>query len=129
MIYISTNSDGSSVVNLTVGDDATLTIPLKTDDGQTYVMAVDEHLIFSVREKASPDSQLLFEIMSDNGSNDILFTHNDTKDMAPGFYSAEAQLMTSDDKRITVWPKLTGKERTNTGNRKNFCLMTEVVDS
>lgn len=129
MIYISTNSDGSSVVNLTVGDDATLTIPLKTDDGQTYDMAVDEHLIFSVREKASPDSQLLLEIMSDNGSNDILFTHNDTKDMLPGFYSAEAQLMTSDDKRITVWPKLTGKERTNTGNRKNFCLMTEVVDS
>lgn len=128
MIYISSNSDGSSVVNLTVGDDCSLTIPLKTDDGEPYVLASDEYLIFSVKEKASPDSPLLLEVMSEKGSNDILFTHEDTKDMLPGFYSAEAQLMTSDEKRITVWPKLTGKERTNTGNRKNFCLMTEVVD-
>ena len=90
-------------------------------------MTQHEFLIFSVREKASLESELLLELVSDLGSNDILFSHNDTKDMAPGFYSAEVQLMTDDGKRITVWPKLEGNARTSAANRKNFCLMTEVV--
>lgn len=128
MIYISSNSDGSSVINLTVGDDATLTVPLKTDDGEDYEMTQNEYLIFTVREKPSPDSTAFIEIQSDPGSNDINITHNDTASMIPGFYSAEVQLMANDGKRITVWPKLTGKARTSFSNRKNFCLMTEVVD-
>lgn len=128
MIYISSNSDGSSVINLTVGDDATLTVPLKTDDGEDYEMTQNEYLIFTVREKPSPDSTAFIEIQSDPGSNDINITHNDTANMVPGFYSAEVQLMANDGKRITVWPKLTGNARTSFSNRKNFCLMTEVVD-
>lgn len=128
MIYISNPSDGGGVINLTVGDDATFTVLLKTDDGDDYVMTEHEYLIFSVREKASLDSPILLEIDSELGSNDILFTHDDTKDMLPGFYSAEVQLMTDDAKRITVWPKLEGNSRTSSANRKNFCLMTEVVD-
>lgn len=122
MIYVS-----NGVINLTVGDDATLTVPLKTDNGEDYVMTAHEFLIFSVREKASLESPLLLEITSDLASNDINFAHDDTKDMAPGFYSAEVQLMTDDGKRITVWPKLEGNSRTSASNRKNFCLMTEVV--
>lgn len=122
MIYVS-----NGVINLTVGDDATLTVPLKTDDGEDYVMTAHEFLIFSVREKASLESPLLLEITSDLASNDINFAHDDTKDMVPGFYSAEVQLMTDDGKRITVWPKLEGNSRTSASNRKNFCLMTEVV--
>ena len=127
MIYISDNSDGSSVINLTVGDDAAFTVQLKTDEGEPYTMAQHEFLIFSVREKASLESPLLLEIASELASNEIVFTHDDTKDMAPGFYSAEVQLMTDDGKRITVWPKLQGNSRTSATNRKNFCLMTEVV--
>ena len=127
MIYISNNTDGSSVINLTVGDDATLTVPLKTDDGKDYTMSGLEYLIFSVREKPTEDSDLILEIESDPGSNDIVISHDDTADIAPGYYSAEVQLMTEDEKRITVWPKLTGNGRTSLSNRKNFCLMTEVV--
>lgn len=128
MIYISNSSDGNGVINLTVGDDAALTVPLKTDDGEAYEMSGSEYLIFSVREKASLESPLLLELQSLPGENDIVFTHDDTKDMSPGFYSAEVQLMTEDLKRITVWPKLEGSSRTSASNRKNFCLMTEVVD-
>lgn len=127
MIYISSNSDGSSVINLTVGDDATLTVPLKTDDGEDYEMSQYEYLIFTVREKPSLDSSILIEIQSFLGSNDIVISHYDTAGMLPGFYSAEVQLMADDGKRITVWPKLTGNARTSSSNRKNFCLMTEVV--
>lgn len=126
MIYISTGTDGSEVINLTVGDDASLTVPLKTDD-EEYVMGESEYLIFSVREKPTESSELLLEIQSEPGSNEIVFAHDDTKDLAPGFYSCEVQLMTEDLKRITVWPKLTGNSRTSSGNRKNLCLMTEVV--
>ena len=128
MIYITPVSEGSDIINLTVGDDATLTVPLKTDDGEAYTMTSAEYLIFSVREKASLESPLLLEIESELGSNDIVFTHDGTKDMEPGFYSAEVQFMSNDGKRITVWPKLEGNSRTSASNRKNFCLMTEVVD-
>lgn len=127
MIYIDTKSGGGSVINLTIGDDATLEIPLKTEDGENYEMGENEYLIFSVREKPTEDSLLLIEKESDKGSNEIVLSHSDTSGMSTGFYSAEVQLMTEDGKRITVWPKLVGNERTSSANRRNFCLMTEVV--
>lgn len=127
MIYIEKTNDGSSVINLTVGDDASLSIDLKTDDGDEYEMSEDEYLIFSVREKPNRGSELLVEIQSETGSNEIIFSHDDTVDLSPGYYSAEAQLMTEDGKRITVWPLLKGQSKTSNSNRKNFCLMTEVV--
>ena len=127
MIYISSNSSGSSVINLTVGDDAELNVPLKTDDGEPYEMGINEYLIFEVREKPTEESELLISLRSKAGSNDITFSHDDTKDLTPGYYSAEVQLMTGDGKRITVWPKLSGSEKISMSNRKNFCLMTEVI--
>lgn len=127
MIYISENIDGMSVINLTVGDDAILSVALTTDDGETYEMAENEYLVFNVREKPNELSDLLVNIESEHGSNDIVFTHESTVDLSPGYYSAEIQLMTEDGKRITVWPKLQGNNKTSGSNRKNFCLMTEVV--
>lgn len=127
MIYISEDSKGGSVINLTVGDDASLTIPLKLDDGTEYALGPVEYLIFNVRETPTEDSDLLIDIESEPGTNVIEFSHDDTAGLDPGYYSAEVQLMMSDGKRITVWPKLKGNERISTENRKNFCLMTEVV--
>lgn len=127
MIYISNSSDGNGVINLTVGDDASIEINLTTDDGLPYTMGQNEYLIFNVREKSSEESELLIDLRSEYGSNEIVFTHNDTKDLEPGFYSAEAQFMGEDGKRITVWPKLDGNSKTSQSNRKNFCLMSEVV--
>lgn len=122
MIYV---EDG--IINLNRGDDAALTIELTDTNGEEYVMDSSEYLIFGLRETPSEDSELLLEISSDLGSNIIRFRHADTADLQVGFYSAEAQLMLSDGQRITVWPKLTGQARTSKGNRRNFCLMTEVV--
>lgn len=122
MIYIE-----KDVINLNRGDDAVLTVPLTNYDGSEYTLGSNEYMIFALRERPTEDSELLLEIRSNNGENTINFHHDDTKDMQVGFYSAEIQLMTSDNQRITVWPKLTGSSRTSTSNRKNFCLMTEVV--
>lgn len=127
MISIETGKDGVSVINLTVGDDASLSISLKQSDGTEYEMSESEYLIFSVREKPNAESELLIEIESEMGSSEIVFKHEDTNELSPGYYSAEAQLMTEDGKRITVWPKLVGNNKTSNSNRKNFCLMTEVV--
>ena len=122
MIYVERD-----VINLNRGDDAVLTVPLTNYDGSEYVLSANEYMIFALRERPTEDSELLLELRSDAGENEIRFKHIDTKDMQVGFYSAEIQLMTSDNQRITVWPKLTGSSRTSTSNRKNFCLMTEVV--
>ena len=122
MIYVE-----KGVININRGDDGALTVPLKNLDKTNYTMDSNEYLIFGVREFPTEDSELLLEIRSDLGSNIIVFNHDDTKDMEVGFYSAEVQLMTRDNKRITVWPKLSGSNRTSLKNRNNFCLMTEVV--
>lgn len=128
MIYITNANDGSEVINLTRGDDAIISIPLHFDsNNEEYVMSENDYLVFSVREKPMEESELLIEIESARGSNTISIEHNDTADLPVGYYSAEVQLMTSEGKRITVWPTLTGNGRTNTSNRKNFCIMTEVV--
>lgn len=127
MIFIDKISDGNQLINLTVGDDATLEVPLKTDDGEAYEMGENEYLVFTVREKADANSPIMFELESDAGSNEISISHDDTKDFAPGYYSAEVQLMTEDGKRLTVWPKPSGSGKISQGNRKNICLMSEVV--
>lgn len=127
MIYISNSSDGNGVINLTVGDDASIEINLTSDDGSAYDMGSNEYLIFNVREKASEQSELLIDLRSELGSNEIVFSHDDTKDLLPGYYSAEVQFMGEDGKRITVWPKQEGNSKTSQSNRKNFCLMSEVV--
>ena len=123
MIYVEKN-----VINLTRGDDAALMVPLKNIDKSEYVLGDQEYLIFGLKETPTQDAETLLEIRTENGSNIIRFRHEDTMNLPIGFYSAEVQMMTSDGQRITVWPKLTGFNRTNVGNRKNFCLMTEVVD-
>ena len=127
MIYISTSADKSEVINLTRGDDAVITIPLETGDGENYEMDENDYLIFGLKETPTQESPILLNIESEKGSNKIVFSHEDTMDMEIGQYSAEIQLMTSDGKRYTVWPKLMGNSRTSKSNRKNFVLMTEVV--
>ena len=127
MIYISSASDGSSVINLTRGDDATLIVQLTLSETEEYEMQPDEYLVFAVREKPTSESPLLLELFSDPGSNQIDFQHDDTSELEVGAYSAELQLMTGDSNRYTVWPKLTGSQRTSKSNRKNFYLMSEVV--
>lgn len=128
MLYLEEARDGSIKINLTRGDDAVIEVPLKNIDEEEYVLGEDEYLIFDVRAVPREDSELLVHIESIPGSNRIVFTHEDTADLEVGQYSAEIQMMTSDGKRVTVWPKPIGKYKTkDTANRKNFILMPEVV--
>ena len=122
MIYVE-----NDVINLTRGDDATLTVPMTTGDGEPFEMAGDEYLIFGVRQTPDEAAEVVLEVDSPPGENAIHLSHADTCGLAVGFYSAEIQLMTSDGKRVTVWPKLTGARRVSQSNRRNFCLMTEVI--
>lgn len=129
MIYIGTDkTTGLDVINLTRGDDGVLTVDLKAPDGSDFVLSGEEYLILGVRQKPDHESELLIEVQSEPGSNEIQFRHQDTMDILPGEYSADIQLMTRDAQRVTVWPMLTGGLRTR-GNFKNFCLMSEVVDA
>lgn len=130
MLYITEERDGARTINLTRGDDAVIEVPLSNIDGEEYVLGETEFLIFSVRVLPREDSELLVNIVSVPGSNRIVIGHHDTKDLEVGAYSAEIQLMTSDSKRVTVWPKPIGKFKIkDTANRKNFVLMPEVVYS
>lgn len=122
MIYVE-----NDVIHLTRGDDAELKVSLETYDGDGYVMEDDEYLVFGLREKPTAASELLLEIIGEPGDYYIPFTHDDTAGLSIGFYSAEIQLMQSSGQRLTIWPKLSGSKRTSSDNRRNFCLMTEVI--
>lgn len=122
MIYLDNDT-----INLTRGDDAAITFALKNSDGTTYTLGESEYLIFGVKESPDDNAETLLEIESAAGSNVISFLHEDTADLPVGFYSAECQKMSSAGLRTTVWPKLEGSKRTSTANRRNFCLMSEVI--
>ena len=130
MLFISEDKDGNEVVNLTRGDDECLEVPMVNSEDEPYTMGETEYLIFGVRRVPRIDSELLISIESAPGSNRIIFQHVDTADLDVGEYSAEAQLMTAEGKRITVWPLPQGRQRIKENiNRKNFVLMPEVVYS
>ncbi len=117
----------NDVINLTRGDDAAITFALKDSDGAEYTLGEGEYLIFGVKETPDDDAEVLIEIESEPGSAVICFSHGDTADLPVGFYSAECQKMSAAGLRATVWPKLEGGKRTSTANRRNFCLMSEVI--
>ena len=122
MIYIE-----NGVIHLTRGDDAAFLVPLKTPDGGEYALTGSEYLIFGVQERPAEDAAVVLEVNSAPGENLIVLAHGDTEDLPVGFYSAELQLMLEGGRRVTVWPRLTGSGRTSRSNRRNFCLMTEVI--
>ena len=122
MIYIDNNT-----INLTRGDDASLTVNLTVDGGEPYVMDNREILTLGIRQTPEDSSPLVLQINSLPGSNVITFTHEATTDLEVGFYSADIQLTRHDGKIVTVWPKLEGSARVSNRNWKNFCLMSEVV--
>lgn len=122
MIYI---EDGT--INLTRGDDASLTVNLTADGGEPYVMDNQEFVTFAIRQTPGDASPLVLQVQGLPGSNIITFTHEMTSGLEVGFYSADIQLTRHDGKIVTVWPKLEGSMRVSDRNWKNFCLMSEVV--
>ena len=122
MLYVENN-----VINLTRGDDATLTVPICGIDGNLFVIGPYDYLIFGARTAPAGVGDSVLEIVGEPGESCINFTHADTADLEPGFYSAEIQLMLADGQRVTIWPKLKGNMRTAAENWKNFCIMREVV--
>ena len=128
MIYVTKDAKDRDVINITKSDDGSLTFPLKNDaTKQPYTMGETEYLTFTVRQQPIESSAVLLQSTSDLGSNIIEITHEQSGAMEVGEYSADAQQMTRDGKQITVWPKLEGKDRTSTENRKNFCITSEVT--
>ena len=130
MLFITEDKNGQQVINLSRGDDAALEVPLKDLNDEPFELGETESLIFDVRVLPREDSELLIHIVSVPGTTRIVFTHDDTKDLEVGPYSAEIQLMTAEKKRITIWPEPIGKQKIRDKiNRKNFILMPEVVYS
>ena len=116
------------VISITQNDDAVLEIDLKTSTGDDYEMAEDDVLILSVRERPTDAIDLLLSVSSAPGSNRIVLRGEDTKDIAPGYYSYDVQLTSADGKRYTVLPSdIDDKKRGKTKNWKNFCVMGEVT--
>ena len=129
MLYISEDKrNKTQTINLTRGDDAVLEVSLKNINSEDFTLGKSDYLIFDVRVLPRKESKLLLHIESTPGSNRIVFRHDDTASLKIGEYSAEVQMMTSDGKRNTVWPKPLGDYKINEKlNRSNFILMPEVV--
>ena len=118
----------NEAIYLTKGDDAALEVSsIAAEDGSQYEMQAGDVLTLTVRALPSADSPALIQIDSLPGVNRIVLRHADTAELNVGRYSADVQLTTSDGKRYTVWPAITGSGRYVVKNLNNFVIMPEVT--
>lgn len=116
------------MVSITQGDDAVLEIDIHTSAGEDYEMSADEMLTLTVRQLPTDGSDVLLSVDSVPGSNRIVLRGEDTKHVAPGWYSYDVQLLTPENRRYTVLPDdIDDKKRGKVKNWKNFCVMPEVT--
>lgn len=116
------------MVSITQGDDAVLEIDIHTSAGEDYEMSADEILTLTVRQLPTDGSDVLLSVDSVPGSNRIVLRGEDTKNVAPGWYSYDVQLLTPENRRYTVLPDdIDDKKRGKVKNWKNFCVMPEVT--
>lgn len=113
------------VVYLTRGDDAALTVTIKTEAGGTYQMQAGDVLTMTVRKRPDDEDEVIFTTQS--GTERLLISHVDTAQAEPGAYSADVQLTMASGQRRTVWPELSGKLRKSARNFENFIIMPEVT--
>lgn len=113
------------------GDDEALIVSIAADDGSPVEMGEEETLTLTVRQLPTHDSPVQLQCTSEPGSNRIAIPHEKTKDVEPGTYSADIQLMTAAGKRHTVWPAIDRDNLLNASkmitNRANFVLYPEVT--
>ena len=112
-------------VFLNRGDDARLVIQITDADGADYTLQTGDSLTLTVKAKASGDSPVLLSLSST--TNEIVIPSASTAAMKIGQYSADIELRLAAGQRITVWPLLIGKARTQECNYRNFTLMPEVT--
>ena len=118
----------NEAIYLTKGDDAALEVSsIAAEDGSQYEMQAGDVLTLTVRALPSAESPALIQIDSLPGVNRIVLRHADTAELNVGRYSADVQLTTSDGKRYTVWPAITGSGRYVVKNLNNFVIMPEVT--
>ena len=124
MLYIENNT-----IYINRSDDGSLDIALTEDTGESYTMEETDVLTLTVRKSPSKDSPVLIQKESTPGYAAIVIDSEDTEALDVGLYSADIQLTMADGKRITVWPRLSGSQRSRETNFRNFCIMPEVTRS
>ena len=123
-----TDSSGVTTKNHkpSAGNDYVVDQPycLRTPTTTAFTFAGDS-LTLTVKAKASGDSPVLLSLSST--TNEIVIPSASTAAMKIGQYSADIELRLAAGQRITVWPLLIGKARTQECNYRNFTLMPEVT--
>lgn len=118
----------NDAICITKGDDAVMEVSeILTGSGEEYVLQENDVLTLTVRKMPKADDPILLQIDSSPGQKRIVFRHEDTSELEVGRYSADIQLTSSDGKRYTIWPELTGSGRYTIKNLSNFVIMPEVT--
>lgn len=95
MLYINGNT-----IRLTRGDTAYLTVPIKTEDGEEYIMQSGDVLTFSVKKNKLAEEYLFQKVV--NGSNEIHIEPSDTTDIPYGKYRYDVQMNLSSGDVFTI---------------------------
>ena len=117
----------NGVIKHTKGDTGGLRITrIVLDDGTEYTLKPGDGLIFTVRAKPSEDSPILIQMTTN--TTEFTFTPADTKNLKPGRYSADVELITASGLTFTIWPKKKkSKIQPSYANFENFWLWPEVT--
>ncbi len=111
-------------VYLTKGDSAALTMTVYSGN-TAYTLQSGDLLTMSVRKQPTDQSPLLLSVTSTSGR--LVISHEDSKSIPAGKYSADVQLTTSGGERYTIWPELPVGKRHKAKNYGNFIIMPEVT--
>lgn len=111
-------------IYLTKGDSAAITMTVLSG-GTTYTLQNGDVLTLSVRKQPTEQSPLLLSVTAT--STRIVISHEDSKSIPAGKYSADVQLTTSGGERYTIWPELPAGKRHKAKNYANFIVMPEVT--
>jgi hypothetical protein len=101
------NSDNS--IELTRGDTARLTVPIKDDSGAVYEMQSTDVLIMTVKNSVNDKEPCFQKIVT--GSNEIHIKPGDTAELNFGKYVYDVELRISEDDVYTIIEKTTFKIR------------------
>lgn len=97
MFYVSGTN-----ISLTRGDSATLSVDLKTQDGEAYALDEGDTLVLTVKRSPN-DEEIVLQLYAD-GEGVFTFLPSATEGLAFGNYRYDIQLTTSAGEVYTVIP-------------------------
>ena len=113
------------IIHIRRGDSGNISVTIKDEDGEPYVIEDGDTLYLTVRKKADRSDEILAQLTSYDG--EFYFMPSDTDNIPIGKYSFDIQLTRANGDIETVYPPVATKKYEKATAWGNFCVEAEVT--